>query len=115
MSLTIVQRGDTTQATTATGGPGTADPAAVDSFNAQMGISPAGTTVKQATDAQIAALPQGDVQRLRDKWGADEAHFREEAYELWLGQKSQDMLMQQILQESFKRLQELQRVVEGRE
>jgi hypothetical protein len=62
--------------------------------------------VKQATDAQIAALPQGDVQRLREKWGADEASFRGEAYELWLGQKSQDMIMQQILQESFKRTQE---------
>ena len=106
MSMTIDQLGSTRQSTTATAGPGTADPAAVDAFNAQMGISPAGTAVKQATDAQIAALPQGDVQRLREKWGADEAGFRGEAYELWLGQKSQDMIMQQILQDSFKRTQE---------
>ncbi len=80
-----------------------------------MGISPAGTAVKQATDKQIAALPQADVQRLREKWGTDEAHFREEAYELWLGKKSQDTIMRQILQDSFKRTQELQRVIEGRE
>jgi hypothetical protein len=107
MSMTIDQLGNTTQATTATAGPGTADPAAVDSFNAQMGISPSGTAVNQATDAQIAALPQSDVQRLREKWGADEASLRGEAYELWLGQKSQDVIMREILQKAFKDTQDL--------
>jgi hypothetical protein len=107
MSMTISQRDNATQATTATAGPGTADTAAVDAFNAQMGISPAGAAVNHATDAQIAALPQGDVQQLREKWGADEVGFRGEAYELWLSQKSQDVIMRQILQESFQRTQEL--------
>ena len=91
MNMTIGQRGNTTQPTASTAGPGTADTAAVDAFNAQMGISPEGTAVKQATDEQIAALPQGDVQRLREKWGADEVGFREEAYGLWeFSQKFQD-------------------------
>jgi hypothetical protein len=108
MSMTIDQLDNTRQATTATAGPGTADPVAVDSFNAQMGISPAGTAAKQATDTQIAALPQSEVQRLREKWGSDEVGFLGDAYESWLCQKSQDVIMRQILQESFKRSQELE-------
>jgi hypothetical protein len=116
MNMTVGQLDNTGQATTLTAGPGTADPAAVDSFNAAMGTSPAGgNAVNQATDKQIAALPQADVQRLREKWGDDEAHFREEAYELWLSQTYQDMIMRQILDDSFRRTRELQRVIEGRE
>jgi hypothetical protein len=105
MSITIGQPGNTTQATTASAGPGTADAAAIDAFNAQMGISPA-NDVALATDEQIAALPQSDVQRLREKWGADEAGFRGEAYELWLGQKTQDMIMQMVWRDWFKHAQE---------
>ena len=105
-SMTIGQPGNTRQATTASAGSGTADAAAVDAFNAQMGIGPANTDVALATDEQIATLPQSDVQRLREKWGADDAGFRGEAYELWAGQKTQDMVMQLVWQDWFKRTQE---------
>src|SRR5688572_22317966 len=104
MSMTISQRGNTTQATAATAGTGTADAAAVESFNTQMGISPEGTARKQATDGQIAAVPQADVQRLRAQYSADEARFREEAYGLWeFTQRFQDATVQRILQDSFRR------------
>jgi hypothetical protein len=77
MSTTTGQLSNTTQATTASAGPGTVDTAAVDAFNAQMGTNPTGAAVEEITDAELE-------------------------------QKIQDVIIQQIVRESFQRLKELE-------
>ena len=86
----------------------------VNAFNSLMNPTPATATQKLATDAQIATIPKGDIDRLRAKWGNDDAGFREEAYGLWeFGQNFANAIVTQTLNDEFKRMQE--RIKEIRE
>lgn len=91
-------------------GPGAADPTATDAFNALMGTSaPNGAAAKPlATDAQINSLSKGELDRLREKWGANEVGFREDAYNAWkFGQAYQNTVIQQMFQESYTRTRDI--------
>jgi hypothetical protein len=82
-----------------------ADTASVDRFNSLM--SPQSTAKPQATDAQIATIPKGDLDRLHAKWGNDDVGFREEAYGLWqIGENMGNDVVRNIITDAFKRMQE---------
>jgi hypothetical protein len=107
MSTRIYQPGSPTLPSGMPVSPVAADPMAVAAFNARMAPASADAPARLATDAQLAEIPKGDLDRLRAKWGTDEAGFREEAHGLWeFGQNFQNAIMTQLLNDAFKRMQE---------
>lgn len=109
MGMTIGQLGSPLPYAAGVAAAGPADTDAAAQFSARMGAGG-----KQATDAQIACVPRGDMERLRQKWGADEAGLREEAYGLWeFGEKFGDAIMMQTFRDLTKHTQELVEIIRG--
>lgn len=114
MVMPISQSYDATAPTPTTTTP--ADPAAVAAFQSMMaqGAAPAPapmpvtSTGKLATDEQMAQIPSGDLQALRDKWGSNEDALRAEAYDYWLMTQSlQKSILDRMITENSAKLREL--------